>query len=62
MLAAFSMSVFPIRKRIFAGTVPANKNLFSGTIPANKNSFAGTPSVGYLNVFHLRDGFFGQKK
>ena len=49
-------------KRLFAGTVPANKNLFAGTVPANKNLFAGTPSVGSLNIFHLRNGFFGQKK
>ena len=44
-----------------AGTVPANKNLFAGTVPANQNLFAGTPSVGSLNIFHLRNGFFGQK-
>ena len=31
-------------------------------VPAKKNLFAGTPSVGSLNVFHLRDGFFGPKK
>ena len=30
-------------------------------VPANKNLFAGTPSVGSLNIFHLRTGFFGQK-
>ena len=61
--------IIPIWKRLFAGTVPANKNLFAGTIPAktylpelvpaNKNLFAGTPSVGSLNIFHLRVGFSG---
>ena len=30
-------------------------------VPANKNLSAGTPSVGSLNIFHLRTGFFGQK-
>ena len=29
---------------------------------ANKNLFAWAPSVCYLNIFHLRTGFFGQKK
>ena len=38
------------------------KNLFAGTVPANKNLFAGTPSVGYLNIFHHKNGFIGQKK
>ena len=37
------------------------KRLFAGTVLANKNFFAGTPSVGSLNIFHLRTGFFGQK-
>ena len=38
------------------------KRLFAGTVPANKNLFAGTLSVGSLNLFHLRNGFFGKKK
>ena len=53
---------FPQWKRLFAGTVRANKNIFAGTVPANKNLFARTLSVGSLNLFHLRNGFFGKKK
>ena len=51
----------PANKNLFAGSVPANKNLFARTCPANKNLFAGTPSVGSLNMFHLKTGFFGKK-
>ena len=41
----------PANKNLFAGTTPANKNLFAGTLPANKNLFAGTPKVGSIYTF-----------
>ena len=42
--------------------IPFRKRLLAGTVPANKNLLAGTPPVGSLNIYHLRKGFFGQKK
>ena len=70
---AINAVLFPLRKRLFAGTVPANKNLFAGTVPANKNLFAGTCS-GKLELicrnlssrltlyFDPKNGFFDLKK
>ena len=48
-------------KNLFARNVPVNKNLFAGTVPANKFLFAGIPTEGSLNIFYLRNNFFGQK-
>ena len=38
------------------------KTYFPEPVLVNKNVFVGTPSVGSLNTFHLRTGFFSQKK
>ena len=55
------MIVFPLRKRLFTGTVPVNKKYLTGTVPVNKKYLTGTLFVHYTDEFDPGFAFFGKK-